>query len=689
MGSCSSSEAAASHAPAGARGGAQNGKFGKPLILDKTSDVRAVYKFDRVLGNGTFGIVHLVTDRKTGKEFACKSIDKKKLATQEQIEDVKREIQILQHLGGHVNVVQLYGCYEDKTYIHLVMECCQGGELFDRIAKLGHLSEKMAAEQMRTVVSVVHHCHTMNVIHRDLKPENFLLSSKGSDCVLKATDFGLSRFFEEDKSMDDIVGSPFYGRNPAAIFQNILSANLDLKSSPWDKISEPAKDCVKSMLQRNPQKRLTAKQVLQHPWMKENGIAIEEPMVPEVLARLRKFTHMNNLKKEALKSLPAPEIEGILQMFHAIDKDGSGSITVDELRAGLLTKGAELAIKEVEAIVNKIDINGDHNIDYEEFLAATIHVNKLAKEEVMLSTFKYFDKDGSGYITKDEIAVALDQMGELGDVDMIIRDVDANNDGMIDYAEFCVMMRSNQIGSQFGDQAAFVEGISKRGKPKVSASGSDLSKLSNLSQTLPFNPAMAALKGIPEEATPTAAPSSLEAGHSRVATADDDVASLLAPAQAGGTGARDSPATQNDVSRCSADGLEAHPTAPQQEELAGAVYLDTSQHADHLNGSTSSSVTPESDSGSSAHDGQVVTVGMGTFQEGARLGGSTSSSVTPESDSGSSAHDGQVVTVGLGTSQEGARLSGSTSSSTTPESDSSSSSSAHDVRSNASSNSPV
>lgn len=100
--------------------------------------------------------------------------------------------------------------YEDKSYIHIVMECCAGGELFDRIAEKGFFSEKQAAEVMRTIVSVVHHCHTMNVIHRDLKPENFLLSDKKPDAILKATDFGLSRFFKEGQVLDDIVGSPFY-----------------------------------------------------------------------------------------------------------------------------------------------------------------------------------------------------------------------------------------------------------------------------------------------------------------------------------------------------------------------------------------------------------------------------------------------------------------------------------------------
>lgn len=128
-------------------------------------------------GKGNFGIVHLVYEKSSGQPFACKSISKRKLVSADDVEDVRREVQILLHLAGHNNVVQLKGTYEDKGYVHLVMELCEGGELFDRIADKGHFSERQAAEVVRTVVSVVHHCHTMNVIHRDLKPENFLVSS--------------------------------------------------------------------------------------------------------------------------------------------------------------------------------------------------------------------------------------------------------------------------------------------------------------------------------------------------------------------------------------------------------------------------------------------------------------------------------------------------------------------------------
>uniref|UniRef100_A0A7S2QUB8 Calcium-dependent protein kinase n=1 Tax=Chlamydomonas chlamydogama TaxID=225041 RepID=A0A7S2QUB8_9CHLO len=471
------------------KGKGGKGEGGKSLnlghVLEQTGDVRDYYTFDKVLGKGNFGVVHLVFDKKTGAPYACKSISKRKLLTPDDVEDVRREVQILLHLSGHKNIVQLYGAYEDKNYIHLVMECCAGGELFDRIAEKGHFSEKAGAEVMRTIVSVVNHCHTMNVIHRDLKPENFLLTSKGSDAVLKATDFGLSRFFKEGQLLDEIVGSPFYvapevlrrqygqeadiwscgvilyillcgwppfhGESTQQIFKHIMSHPLDLKSDPWPRISDAAKDLVRRMLCRDPKKRFTAEQVLKHPWMKEHGVATDEAFIPEVLTRLRTFAKMNKLKKEALKviakSLPTQELQGIKEMFSAIDEDNSGTITVDELREGLRKKGAALAFQEVAKIVDQIDVNGNQKIDYEEFLAATIHLNKLNREEVMVEAFKYFDKDNSGFITRDELEEALKEVGEdVSEViDSILSAVDTNNDGKIDYEEFCAMMRNHDI----------------------------------------------------------------------------------------------------------------------------------------------------------------------------------------------------------------------------------------------------
>jgi calcium-dependent protein kinase len=99
------------------------------------------------------------------------------------------------HLAGHPNVISIRGAYEDAVAVHLVMELCAGGELFDRIVQKGHYTERKAAELARVIVGVVEVCHSMGVMHRDLKPENFLFADQKEEAALKTIDFGLSIFF--------------------------------------------------------------------------------------------------------------------------------------------------------------------------------------------------------------------------------------------------------------------------------------------------------------------------------------------------------------------------------------------------------------------------------------------------------------------------------------------------------------
>jgi calcium-dependent protein kinase len=171
---------------------------------------------------------YLCTEISTGVAFACKSIAKRKLLTPEDVEDVRREIQIIHHLAGHASVVTIKGAYEDAQFVHIVMELCEGGELFDRIVQRGYFSEGRAAEIARVIVGVAEACHSLGVMHRDLKPENFLLKDMegkgdsnngsgrnvnepaGEENNLKAIDFGLSVFFKPSQIFIDVVGSPYY-----------------------------------------------------------------------------------------------------------------------------------------------------------------------------------------------------------------------------------------------------------------------------------------------------------------------------------------------------------------------------------------------------------------------------------------------------------------------------------------------
>jgi len=165
------------------------------VLKRKTENLKDKYSLGRRLGQGQFGTTYLCVERATGKEYACKSILKRKLVTDDDVEDVRREIQIMYHLAGHPNVISIRGAYEDAVAVHLVMELCAGGELFDRIVQKGHYTERKAAELARVIVGVVEVCHSMGVMHRDLKPENFLFADQKEEAALKTIDFGLSIFF--------------------------------------------------------------------------------------------------------------------------------------------------------------------------------------------------------------------------------------------------------------------------------------------------------------------------------------------------------------------------------------------------------------------------------------------------------------------------------------------------------------
>nr|XP_043609148.1 calcium-dependent protein kinase 26-like [Erigeron canadensis] len=449
------------------------------VLNTKTGNLKDYYKLGKKLGNGQFGITYLCIEKATRKEFACKSIAKRKLISDDDVVDVRREIEILHHLSGHPNVVSIKGAYEDAVSVYLVMELCAGGELFDRIIDKGHYSEREAAGLAKTIVSVIEGCHSLGVMHRDLKPENFLFLDEDEDSLMKIIDFGLSIFFKPGQVLTDVVGSPyyvapevlnksygpgadiwsagviiyillcgvppFYAESEDDIFEEVLHGKLDFSIDPWPKISDSAKDLIKKMLVRDQERRLTAHEVLCHPWISVDGVAPDKPLDPAVLIHLTRFSAMNKLKKMALRVIAAKlseeEIAGLKQMFKMIDTDNSGYITFEELKDGLKSFGANLEESEIYDLMQAADIDNNGIIEYEEFVAATLHLNKVYKEDSLYAAFSYFDKDGSGYITLNEIQQSCNELGiEDTQVEEIIKEADLNNDGHIDYNEFVAMM---------------------------------------------------------------------------------------------------------------------------------------------------------------------------------------------------------------------------------------------------------
>ncbi|KAJ6317273.1 hypothetical protein OIU76_012921 [Salix suchowensis] len=398
------------------------------VLKTKAGNLKEFFSLGKKLGQGQFGITFLCVEKATKKEYACKSIAKRKLLTDEDVEDVRREISIMHHLAGHPNVISIKGAYEDAVAVH----------------------------------------------------RTFLFVNQNEDSLLKTIDFGLSIFFKPGERFNDVVGSPYYvapevlkkrygpeadvwsagviiyillsgvppfwAETEQEIFEQVLHGDLDFSSDPWPSISESAKDLVRRMLVRDPKSRLTAHEVLCHPWVQEDGVAPDKPLDSAVLSRLKQFSAMNKLKKMALRiiaeTLSEEEIAGLKEMFKMIDSDGSGQITFEELKAGLKRAGANLKESEIYDLMQAADVDNSGTIDYGEFIAATLHLNKIERQDHLYAAFSYFDKDGSGYITPDELQQACEDFG-LEDVRLeeMIREVDQDNDGRIDYNEFVAMMQ--------------------------------------------------------------------------------------------------------------------------------------------------------------------------------------------------------------------------------------------------------
>ncbi|OAY66327.1 Calcium-dependent protein kinase 30 [Ananas comosus] len=441
------------------------------------------YVLGRELGRGEFGVTYLCTDRETREALACKSISKRKLRTAVDVEDVRREVAIMSALPDHPNVVRLRAAYEDADAVHLVMELCEGGELFDRIVARGHYTERAAAAVARTVAEVVRMCHENGVVHRDLKPENFLFANKKETSPLKVIDFGLSVFFRPGERFTEIVGSPYYmapevlkrnygpevdiwsagvilyillcgvppfwAESEQGVAQAILRGFLDFQREPWPQISESAKSLVRQMLEPDPKQRLTAQQVLEHSWLQNAKKAPNVPLGDIVRARLKQFSVMNRFKKKAMRviaeHLSIEEVEVIRDMFTLMDTDNNGKVTFEELKSGLQKVGSQLAEPEMKLLMEAADVDGNGYLDYGEFVAVTIHLQRLSNDEHLRRAFVFFDKDESGYIEFEELREALkDEYGEADTevVNDILREVDTDKDGRISYEEFVAMMKT-------------------------------------------------------------------------------------------------------------------------------------------------------------------------------------------------------------------------------------------------------
>ncbi|PNP44573.1 CAMK/CAMK1 protein kinase [Trichoderma gamsii] len=281
------------------------------------------YKVGKTLGAGSYSVVKECVHIDTGRYYAAKVINKRLMAGREHM--VRNEIAVLKKVSmGHQNILTLVDYFETMNNLYLVTDLALGGELFDRICRKGSYYESDAADLIRATLSAVAYLHDHGIVHRDLKPENLLFRTPEDNADLLIADFGLSRIMDEEQFhvLTTTCGTPGYmapeifkktghgkpvdlwaigvityfllcGYTPFdrdSDFEEMQAIlNADYSFTPveyWRGVSSDAKDFIRRCLTIDQDKRITAHEALQHPFVA--GLAPSDGAGENLLPTIKK-----------------------------------------------------------------------------------------------------------------------------------------------------------------------------------------------------------------------------------------------------------------------------------------------------------------------------------------------------------------------------------------------------------------
>jgi serine/threonine protein kinase len=251
------------------------------------------FEIGRPLGQGKFGHVYLAREKQSKFIVALKVLNKAQLQKDSMECQLRREIEVQSQMR-HPNVVRLYGYFYDQSRIYLIVEYAAKGELFRLLRESQKFDQPTAARYICQMSDAIAYCHSKHVIHRDIKPENILVGLNGE---LKLADFGWSVHApssrrktlcgtldylppemvtgkEHDAKADVwelgvllyefLVGSPpFESDTQRATCRRIR--DVDLRFPHF--VTPLARDLITAFLQRDPAKRISLKDVRNHPWI--------------------------------------------------------------------------------------------------------------------------------------------------------------------------------------------------------------------------------------------------------------------------------------------------------------------------------------------------------------------------------------------------------------------------------------
>uniref|UniRef100_A0A8D2MN61 non-specific serine/threonine protein kinase n=1 Tax=Zonotrichia albicollis TaxID=44394 RepID=A0A8D2MN61_ZONAL len=298
--------------------------------IKSRTDVEKHYEIGRTIGDGNFAVVKECRHCDSNQIYAMKIVDKSKLMGKEDM--MESEILIIRSLS-HPNIVSLIEVYETEAEIYLILEYVPGGDLFDAIIESVKFTEHDAAVMITDLCEALVYIHSKNIVHRDLKPENLLVQHNADkSTTLKLADFGLAK--QVTKPIFTVCGTPTYvapeilaekgyglevdmwaagvilyillcgfppfrsqDRDQEELFQIIQLGHYEFLSPYWDNISAAAKDLITRLLIVDPQKRYTARQVLQHPWIRTAGKTNSRNLQREVTINIERHFRAQRRKE--------------------------------------------------------------------------------------------------------------------------------------------------------------------------------------------------------------------------------------------------------------------------------------------------------------------------------------------------------------------------------------------------------
>eukprot|EP01025_Chloroclados_australasicus_P011430 TRINITY_DN14954_c0_g1_i4.p1 TRINITY_DN14954_c0_g1~~TRINITY_DN14954_c0_g1_i4.p1 ORF type:complete len:575 (-),score=51.32 TRINITY_DN14954_c0_g1_i4:1356-3080(-) len=446
------------------------------------------FKLSDIIGSGSSADVYRGYNTKLNQDCVVKKIKKPDPSRSgecaQRFAEVIKEVAILILLADESYVVNLQDSFQDMYNYYICMEYCEGGELFDKIFRMGHFSEVQSLKIIKQLLEFCEVCHSQKIVHRDLKPENILLLKQPKvvvlesgnlemeDVVVKVADFGASTFCVEGQMLSKKFGTPYYvapevlqqnyncqidvwsagvilyimltgsppfdGQGDPEIIQSVLRGKVTFSQKQWANISPLTVDLIRKMLAPASQ-RWTPTQLLQHDAFSA-VLNRQSQLGKHVICQVKYFQPNSRLKQlfidKLVQAIDNQELQELYAKIQAIDVDGSGIISADEMYQILTSAGIKLKVQAWDRIFVLCQVDSNNNLQYLDFISAMLNTKKILQQrKTARKSFELLDEDGDGIISARDLALTSGYRISVEEATFLMQDYLFLHGG-IDYDSF-------------------------------------------------------------------------------------------------------------------------------------------------------------------------------------------------------------------------------------------------------------